>query len=157
MTAMQRRKGATGERELFAALSDLLGHTVRRNISQARAGGADGLDVPGWAIECKRCERLELAAWWAQTSRQAEATGRRPVLFYRKPWSAVVDAAELAPAVFEPGRETVTLRLEAAAQLMRAGLGWLPCERVARPVAAESSNKEHTMHTTPQTLPEPKP
>ncbi len=124
MTAMQRRKGASAERELFALLSDLLGYVVRRNIGQARAGGADGLDVPGWAIECKRCERLELAAWWAQAMRQAEATGRKPVLFYRQsrqPWSAVVDAAELAPAVFEPGREIATLRLEAAAQLMRAG------------------------------------
>jgi hypothetical protein len=78
--------------------------------------------VPGWAIECKRCERLELAAWWAQAMRQAEATQRKPVLFYRQsrqPWRAVLDAAELAPGVFEPGRELVTLRLEAAAQLMR--------------------------------------
>ena len=125
MSAMQRRKGASTERELFALLSDLLGYVVRRNIGQARAGGADGLDVAGWAIECKRCERLELAAWWAQAMRQAEATGRKPVLFYRQsrqPWSAVVDAAELAPAVFEPGREIATLRLEAAAQLMRAGM-----------------------------------
>lgn len=40
MTAMQRRKGASGERELFALLSDLLGYVVRRNIGQARAGGA---------------------------------------------------------------------------------------------------------------------
>ena len=73
MTAMQRRKGASAERELFALLSDLLGCVVRRNVGQSRAGGADRLD-----------------------------------------------AAELAPTVFEPGRETATLRLEAAAQLMRA-------------------------------------
>jgi hypothetical protein len=47
------------------------------------------------------------------------------VLFYRqsrRPWLAVLDAAELAPAVFEPGHELVTLRLEAAAQWMRAGM-----------------------------------
>jgi Holliday junction resolvase len=122
---MQRRKGASGERELFALLSDLLGYVVRRNIEQARVGGADGLDVPGWAIECKRCERLEIPAWWAQALRQAEATGRKPVLFYRqsrKPWLAMVDAADLAPTVFEQGRETATLRLEAAAQLMRSDM-----------------------------------
>ncbi len=124
MSASQRNKGAGDERELFAALSELLGFAVRRNIGQARAGGADGLDVPGWAIEVKRCERLELAAWWAQAARQAEATNRKPLLFYRqsrRPWLAVVDAAELAPAIFAPGRELVTLRLEAATQLMRAG------------------------------------
>ena len=129
MTAMQRRKGASGERELFALLSDLLGYVVRRNMGQARAGGADGLDVPGWAIECKRCERLELAAWWAQAMRQARATARKPVLFYRQsrqPWLAIVDAAELAPTVFEPGRETATLRLEPAAQLMRADCNQVP-------------------------------
>lgn len=31
-------------------------------------------------------------------------------------------AAELAPAIFAPGRELATLRIEAAAQLMRAGI-----------------------------------
>ena len=125
MTAMQRRKGASAERELFALLSDLLGFAVRRNIGQARAGGADGLDVPGWAIECKRCEQLAIAAWWEQACRQAEAMNRKPMLFYRqsrRPWLAVLDAAELAPAIFAPGRELATLRLEAAAQLMRAGM-----------------------------------
>ncbi len=125
MSASQRNKGASGERELFAALSELLGFAVRRNIGQARAGGADGLDVPGWAIECKRCETLAIAAWWQQACRQAEAMNRKPMLFYRqsrRPWLAVVDAAELAPAIFAPGRELATLRLEAAAQLMRAGM-----------------------------------
>ena len=125
MSASQRNKGAGGERELFAALSELLGFAVRRNIGQARAGGADGLDVPGWAIECKRCEQLSITAWWQQACSQAEAMNRKPVLFYRqsrRPWLAVVDAAELAPAIFAPGRELATLRLEAAAQLMRAGI-----------------------------------
>lgn len=125
MSASQRNKGATGERELFAALSELLGFAVRRNIGQARSGGADGLDVPGWAIECKRCETLAIAAWWQQACRQAEAMNRKPVLFYRqsrRPWLAVVDAVEFAPAIFAPGRELATLSLEGAAQLMRASL-----------------------------------
>ncbi len=125
MSAKQRNKGASAERELFALLSDLLGFEVRRNIAQARAGGADGLDVPGWAIECKRCEALAIAAWWQQACRQADAMNRKPVLFYRQsrhPWLAVVDAAELAPDVFEPGRETATLRLEGAAQVLRAAI-----------------------------------
>ena len=41
MTAMQRRKGQRGERELFALLSDRLGTVVRRNVDQARKGAQD--------------------------------------------------------------------------------------------------------------------
>ena len=89
MSAMQRRKGQSGERELFGLLSDLLGTCVRRNVDQARAGGADGLDVPGWAIEVKRREGGFKAAWWDQAVQQGEDSGRRPALAYRasrQPW-----------------------------------------------------------------------
>ena len=47
MSAMQRSKGQRGERELFGLLSDQLGFIVQRNIDQARAGGADCIQVPG--------------------------------------------------------------------------------------------------------------
>jgi len=40
MSASQRDKGQRGERELFGILSDLLGTCVRRNVDQARNGGA---------------------------------------------------------------------------------------------------------------------
>lgn len=86
---MQRRKGQSGERELFGLLSDLLGTCVRRNVDQARAGGADGLDVPGWAIEVKRQEGGFKAAWWDQAVKQGGDSGRRPALAYRasrQPW-----------------------------------------------------------------------
>ena len=62
MSASQRNKGSRGERELFALLTEQLGVTVTRNLSQTRAGGADALDVPGWSIECKRQESLSLAS-----------------------------------------------------------------------------------------------
>ena len=41
MGAMQRRKGATGERELIALLREHLGEELTRNLDQARDGGAD--------------------------------------------------------------------------------------------------------------------
>lgn len=93
MSASQRAKGQTGERELCALLSDELGITVRRNVDQARAGGADCLEIRGFAIECKRHERLSRPTWWAQAVRQAEALKLEPLLFYRRnrqPWRAMV-------------------------------------------------------------------
>jgi Holliday junction resolvase len=47
MSAAQRTKGAAAERELCHLLTDELGFVVRRNVDQARAGGADCLQVPG--------------------------------------------------------------------------------------------------------------
>ena len=123
MSAMQRRKGQSGERELFALLSDELGFTVRRNVDQARQGGADGLDIPGWAVEAKRQETLSIPAWWAQAERQAE--GRRPVLFYRvsrKPWRAVLDLHDVAPTVFPVRGNLCETSLEAACTVIRETL-----------------------------------
>jgi len=78
MSAMQRNKGAAGERELFALLSNELGFIVRRGLDAARDGGADCLDVPGWAIECKRCEAWS-NSFWNQTTAQADATTASPL------------------------------------------------------------------------------
>lgn len=93
MSAMQRSKGQRGERELFGLLSDELGFVIQRNIDQTRAGGADCIQVPGWALECKRCETLNINAWWKQAVKQAEDIECMPMLLYRqsrKPWRAVV-------------------------------------------------------------------
>lgn len=94
MGKMSRDKGARGERELFDLLSEHLGFVVRRNVDQARAGGADGVEIPGWAIEVKRRESLSLPSWWRQTVEQAIASGRKPILFYRRNgerWQAVIE------------------------------------------------------------------
>ena len=58
MSAMQRTKGAGGERELARLLQEHLGIPVNRNLQQTRQGGADLIDVPGWAIEVKRAANL---------------------------------------------------------------------------------------------------
>ena len=125
MSKMQRTKGAAGERELFTLLSEQLGVIVTRNLSQTRGGGADALDVPGWAIECKRQEALSIASWWSQATRQAEATGRKPALFYRqsrKPWRAVLDLHHIAPGVFTAPGSLCELALSDACLVIRETL-----------------------------------
>jgi Holliday junction resolvase len=121
MSASQRRKGANGERELFKLIAAELGIEVRRELAQTRSGGADTLDVQGWAIEVKRQEKEEIASWWAQTKAQAASQDRRPILFYRRsrqPWRAVVDLADL-DGRFEPDEETAIISFSAACFLMR--------------------------------------
>ena len=126
MTAMSRTKGAAGERELFSRLSDELGIVVRRKLGAARDGGCDGIDVPGWAIEVKRTESLTLTPFWAQAKRQAEQLGRRPVLFWRKSrakWVAFMDPHDLAPEIFQPGGDPLSMPLPRWCEMARAGLG----------------------------------
>ena len=93
MSAMQRRKGAAGERELFKLLTDELGVCVRRNVDQARNGGADCIELQGFSVECKRQERLCLPAWWRQAVKQGLADGNEPIVFFRqsrKEWRALI-------------------------------------------------------------------
>lgn len=93
MGASQRTKGAAGERELCKMLSDELGITIKRNVDQARAGGADCLELPGFAIECKRREMLSRPAWWKQAVEQGQKVGAEPIVWYRqsrKPWRALI-------------------------------------------------------------------
>lgn len=123
MSVMQRNKGAAGERELFGLLSYELGFIVRRGLGAARDGGADSLDVPGWAIECKRCETWS-NSFWKQATAQAHASGSKPVLFWRqsrKPWAVIVDVADLS-SVAPAGRYTATISLECWCALVREQL-----------------------------------
>ncbi len=125
MSKMQRTKGAAGERELFALLTEQLGVNVTRNLTQTRAGGADTLDVLGWSIEVKRQEALSIASWWTQTQRQADALSRKPALFYRqsrKPWRAVLDLHHIAPGVFRAPGSLCELALSDACTVIRESL-----------------------------------
>jgi len=91
VSAMQRRKGAGGERELFRLLEGQLGLIVKRNLEQTRNGGADSISIPGLAIEVKRQECAFREGWWLQARQQAG--DKTPVLAYRKsrqPWRFVV-------------------------------------------------------------------
>ena len=125
MTKMQRTKGAAGERELFALLSEQLGVTVTRNLTQTRGGGADSLNVEGWAIEVKRQETLSISSWWSQTQRQADDLSRKPILFYRqsrKPWRAVLDLSHVAPGIFTAPGCLCELALSDACTVIRESL-----------------------------------
>ena len=92
MSAMQRNKGASGEREIAALVRDLTGWDVRRRVRQ-HAGDSDLEGVPGWSVEVKRrasATRSDIAGWWRQAVTQA--AGALPVLFYRldrESWRAV--------------------------------------------------------------------
>lgn len=100
MTAMQRNKGKSGEREIAAIIRDLTGWDVRRRVRQ-HDGDSDLLGCPGWAVEVKRhksAQRGEIRAWWRQTVAQAATLAKSgpepdlPVLFYRRDrddWRAV--------------------------------------------------------------------
>lgn len=57
MSKSQRTKGAGGERELCALLSDAFGQTVKRKLGQARDSGHD-IDLPPFRIEVKRRKRI---------------------------------------------------------------------------------------------------
>ena len=94
MTAMQRRKGQAGERELAGLIRDHLGLDVRRRVRQ-HDGDSDLEGGPaGWSIEVKRRAGVilpsDIAAWWRQAC--AQAGDLIPVLFFRadrRDWRAV--------------------------------------------------------------------
>ena len=86
-----RNKGATGERELAALLTDALGFVVQRKLGQARDGG-DDIQVGKYRIEVKRREALRLDDWSKQVE-DAANPGDVPVVAYRRngqPWRVVV-------------------------------------------------------------------
>jgi len=92
-----RNKGAAGERELLKLLGEELGVILQRNLQQTRAGGADCIELKGFAIEVKRVERYNRLAWWRQACEQAEALGAEPILFYRRsrePWTAWIKTTD---------------------------------------------------------------
>ena len=86
-----RNKGATGERELAALLTDALGVVVQRKLGQARDGG-DDIQIGQYRIEVKRREALRLDEWCKQVE-DAAGVGDVPVVAYRRngqPWRVVV-------------------------------------------------------------------
>lgn len=94
MTAMERRKGAAGEREVVAIFRDA-GIEARRE-REGRIGADLVLDVPGYHVSVKRHETLRLPLWIAE----AEAAGDGvPIVAFRRsrmPWYAAVPLDVLA-------------------------------------------------------------
>lgn len=93
MGKMARSKGQRGEREIVHLLQPYVNKAfqdcglqpplIQRNQLQSDRGGYDLVGVPWMAPEVKRCETLNLKAWWKQCMEQAK-DGQTPVLFYRQ-------------------------------------------------------------------------
>ena len=89
----RRQKGANGERELAAILSDQLGFEVKRKLGQARGGGHD-LEIGRFYIEVKRQERLSIEDWCRQVElsvamhseidSEGPTSSAVPVVIYRR-------------------------------------------------------------------------
>lgn len=100
MGMMQRRKGATAERE-FAGLCRLYGLDVRRGGQLYQKGSyiADCVGLDGVHIECKRVERLNVQAAMEQSIRDAIDAGRGevPIVAHRrnrKNWLVTMNATD---------------------------------------------------------------
>lgn len=63
MSASQRTKGAAGEREVCALLTEEFGRKATRELSQTRDGGHD-ISYPPFHIEVKRRKRLDTLYKW---------------------------------------------------------------------------------------------
>jgi hypothetical protein len=109
----RRQKGANGERELAAILSDQLGFEVKRKLGQARDGGHD-LEIGRFYIEVKRQERLSIEDWCRQVElsvamhseidSEGPTSSAVPVVIYRRsgqPWRCVVPLTWFCEAVRE--------------------------------------------------------
>jgi hypothetical protein len=119
MSAMQRRKGMAGEREALRLLGDELGEWFSRNLQQTREGGADCLEVKGFAIEIKRCESLSRPKWWKQACAQARRVGCEPMVLYRRnreSWRALIHTRD--------GQYREGTLIEAAGAIREKWLSW---------------------------------
>ena len=95
-----RNKGAAGERELAAILSDRLGFVVKRKLGQAR-DGEDDIQVGKFRIEVKRREAIRIDAWCEQVEACIQP-GEIPVVAYRRngqPWRVVLLLDDFIPMV----------------------------------------------------------
>lgn len=138
MGAMQRNKGADGERTVAILIRYWLGLEVHRNWQgQAAEGGPDLTGIPGWAIEIKRAKEYR-AEWWGQTVAQAERAGAAPALIFLidytrrghhllDRWRVILPLATFGGIEFDHG-ETAEISLRAWFTLVRESLCTSPIE-----------------------------
>lgn len=89
MGRMSRTKGIVAEREVVNLLKDR-GLRAQRTAPLQAAGtdDADVIGVEGFALEVKRCERVEIDKWCAQAALAARPTDIPAVVWRRnnQPW-----------------------------------------------------------------------
>jgi hypothetical protein len=83
-----RAKGAGGEREFCRWMKDHLNlHPERknpeRNLEQVRSGGTDVI-YPPFAVEVKRCEKMNFGGWWLQSVIAARKLSLEPIVAFRR-------------------------------------------------------------------------
>ena len=93
MSKFSREKGKRGEREVAAILRD---HGFNARRGQQYSGTettADVVGLPGYHLEVKRTERLDLYGAYHQAERDAGDSGDVPVVVHRRngqPWLAAL-------------------------------------------------------------------
>ena len=112
MGKSSQRKGADGERELVAVLSEY-GFETQRGGSETFGAIPDVVGLPGIHIEVKRVERLNVPEAMRQAVRDAERfQDGMPALFHRRnrqPWLVTVrldDFMKIYQAAAECGAVT---------------------------------------------------
>jgi Holliday junction resolvase len=101
MALAERRKGATGEREVVDILK-AAGWPYARRTHDGREQALRGdiaLGPEGVHLECKRTEKASVWAWWGQASSDAGVAAIPVVAFRRSrsPWLALIELDELLP------------------------------------------------------------
>lgn len=103
MSAMQRRKGADGEREVVKVLNDH-GIPAKRTFNQSNHDRPDLSGTPGYAFECKRVKQ-NIAIWACIEQANSQAgEGETPVLAFRRDngqWYAALPLERLAELIGE--------------------------------------------------------
>ncbi len=79
---MQRRKGASYEREIVNILRETIAPEIRRNLSQSRDSGADIL-WGDYVFECKRRHKLTFVKWFQQ-AKDACLPTQKPIVICRE-------------------------------------------------------------------------
>ena len=101
MSAYERRKGASFEREISAYLSERLGFVVKRKLGQARDAG-DDIQVGRFRIECKRRTRIAAYEWLDQCAAASNGAQDIPIVIARADGEdaiAIIRLADLVPLI----------------------------------------------------------
>ena len=111
MPKKSKDKGARGEREAAAVLTELTGVEWRRGLSQSRFGGAETPDIEpvepsriwsDWHVEVKRNrDRVDIRRAMVQAVSDARCRDLAPVVVWRvdrRKWQATTRAGDLAIA-----------------------------------------------------------
>lgn len=107
MGRAERQKGGCGEREVVDLLKERGYDSRRAPYSGALYWKGDVLGLPGYCLEVKRQERLQIPQWLRQAKEQAEKSepGTKPLLVFRRsreewhaclPFSDLLDLMEAA-------------------------------------------------------------